>query len=499
MITREKKILFTAALIVIIVYVATLWQRPMFAPQEFDFAMLSMSRSSKNFSTIINGLFGRALGFNIVSVRLLPALSAIICGLCVRNIGKKDIGESFGNIAAAVFLSTLLVFAYGTSCAREMINAVFLCTAMTAAFSAFVTDDESPKYLKYLYAAAAGAFSGCFALSMGLDALFFPFLAVSVYSVFFRPKNCKSIVVTMFCAAGVIILLWMLDHKIMLFSKYKVIKANDWLYLLAGTLPWGLFVPQAAMGIIKNKKRFLQKRSVRFSLAVLVSGVLVFPVGGVIPTAVMIFPFASLLFTAALLEAQDDEKALKISENTLKVFSLLLLFFTITVAVLCLIPRVPSRWKLYYNKAELAGFAVACTVALIQFKTAIDEKPYNKVKKLLHTATGAAVLMVLLPGAIPPSIKNIYTPDEFFIGTAARYMAPDTVIYADRNSFGAARWVFRKRKVILITKKSAANIARRIENKKSTAIFSTSKRFTKILPKNKMLFVRGRWRIVLCQ
>ena len=107
--TVEKKRVFTAALIVVIVYVATLWQRPMFSPAEFDFAILSM-HSTRNFAAVFNGIFGKALKFNIVSVRLMPAVAAIICALCVRYLGRKESGEGFGNISAVIYLSTLLVF-----------------------------------------------------------------------------------------------------------------------------------------------------------------------------------------------------------------------------------------------------------------------------------------------------------------------------------------------------------------------------------------------------
>ena len=151
------------------------------------------------------------------------------------------------------------------------------------------------------------------------------------------------------------------------------------------------------------------------------------------------------------------------------------------------------------TKAELAGFAVACAAAAIQFKIAVDEKSQFKAKKLLHVATGMAVLMILLPGAMPESVKKQRAPEEFYRSSAGRYIAPDSVIYADYNSFHAAKWVFRKHKVILINKKNARDIAERIEKGKNTAIFSTSSRFTKLLPRNKILFSRGRWRIVLCQ
>ena len=494
-----KKNLLIGALTVIIVYVATLWQRPLFAPDEFNFAFLSMT-SDKLFTPVFNGIFGRALGFNIVSVRIIPALSAIICALCVRHIVRREYGEGFGNISAVIYLSTLQVFAYGTACSKEMINAMFLCTAMTAAFEALEMREKVPEFCRYLYAAAGGAAAGMFALSMGFDSLFFPFCAVSFYAIWSRPQKCKSVVATGFAAVAVIFFLWLLDHPPVLFTKYVKFQKSNIHYLLIGMLPWGLFIPQAVCGFWKDKKQFLQKKIIRLSLAVITTGLLACPVTGILPTAVMTGPFWAILFVSALYESQNNEKAVKTSVIIMKTAVWLLLLYTATVVILCCIPRVPANWKLYTSKAELAGFAVACIVALIQFKCAIDEQPHNKAKKILHIATGAAVLMILLPGAIPSKTLLHYSPETFFAGTAARYIAPDTVIYADWNCAGAARWVFRDRKVILINKRTTKGLAKRIKKQQNTAIFSTSRKFTTLIPsKNKMLFVRGRWRIVLSQ
>lgn len=498
--TKERKNLLTGAFIVIVVYIATLWQRPLFYPDEFICAVRTAgAMSPQNLASVFNGFFGRALEFNIVSVRLLPALSAIICAFCVRIIGKKEYGENFGNLAAVIFLSTLLVFAYGTACAVEMINAMFLCTALTAFYCAFELDESLPGYFRYLISAAGGSALGCFAASMGADALVYPFTAIVLYICLVQPAHARSVIATALITGCAVVFLWLLDHRMSLFSKYGSLKLQSFLYFLAGTLPWGLFLPQAAAGAIRNRKTFFRRKAVIFSSAVIVASVLVFPVAGVLPAAVMASPFAALLFAFALKESENDEKFLKISEHTLNAVLILLFLFAAFTVVSCCLSSVPKKWKLYCSKAELAGFAVAAAVAVLQFKIAVAEKGTNKVKKLLHIATGMAALMILLPGAIPEKIKLDLAPEEFYRSSAGRYMAPDAVIYADWNSFYAAKWVFPKHRVIRITKKNARTIAERIEKGKNTAIFSTSSRFTKLLPRKKILFSRGRWRIVLCQ
>ena len=496
--TREKKNLLTGALIVVIAYIATLWQRPMFAPQEFDFAILSMKNSS-SFAAELNGLFGKALKFNIVSVRLLPALSAIICALCVRALGKKMHGEGFGNISALIFLSTGLVFAFATSCLKEMINTMLFTLAVSSAFAAFELEKESPEYLRYLLAAAGGCATGFFASSMGLDSMLFPLMAIAFYAIFARPPHAKPIAVTGFICALAVFFLWQIDHKMVLFSKYGTIDFSRAGLLIAGSFPWVLLLPQAVMGAMKNRREFFRRRSVIFSCSAIVSGILVFPVAGILSAAVMVSPFAALLFCEALKEAENDQKALKISTWALRLFSLLILIFTAALVVTYFTGTLPAK-LMYRSKYELAGFAVACAAALIQFQIAIDGKPQNKVGKLLHIATGAAVMMILFPGAIPDPIKAKYAHEDFFISTAGRYMAPDAVIYADKETFSTAKWIFHKHKVILLNKRTCSALAKRLEKRKNTAIFlSYNKKFPFPLPKNRMLFVRRNRRVILCQ
>ena len=133
--TQKQKNILYGTVTVTVVYVATLWQRPLFAPLEYDFAANSIF-STDSFASMLNGLFGKALGFNIVSVRLLPALCTILSALCVRFCGKILKSDNFGNICAVVYLANFLTFATGTFCGKEMICSCFFTAGVTAALAA---------------------------------------------------------------------------------------------------------------------------------------------------------------------------------------------------------------------------------------------------------------------------------------------------------------------------------------------------------------------------
>ena len=116
--TREKKELFAGIAVVITVYIATLWQRPLFAPGEFDFAVDSMS-GQPDLMSYLNSFAGKFLKYNLVSIRLLPALSAILTALCLKKITGRF-------ISSIIFLATPLAFIFSTAASPEMINTFFL-------------------------------------------------------------------------------------------------------------------------------------------------------------------------------------------------------------------------------------------------------------------------------------------------------------------------------------------------------------------------------------
>ena len=494
--TKEKKNLLTAAVIITVVYAGTLWQRPMFSPAEYDFAVASMS-SATDFAALLNGLFGKALGFNIVSVRLLCAVSSIICALIVRYITAKESNGNTGNIAGVIYLSTLLTYATGSSCSPIAIQTLFF-TCFAASLYAFFEYAKSSK-TAYLLAAGAGCSAGFFSISTaGYTAFYLPLAVAAGYA--FAKKISKSIPLlgTGAFFAAAIIFIWQKKSGLSAMPQPVKFHITD-LLCIAGLLPWVLFVPQAVTGW---KNSFFKSNIAIMMLFITAATILTLPVWGVPATLALASPFAVIVFALGLSKTAGNEKAVRISEKTLNIFSLLLL----TAAIFILIINLGSNWQfiqklafrkfIHLPKAELAGFAVAIAVALIHYKIACDEKASLPGKKLLYVASGTAVLMMLLPGALFSGIKLAYVPDEFFVRTLKMYTAPDSALYADKECINTVRWVMKDKKVTLITREKLPELAKQVQNG-NAAVISTNYEFTKLLPKSKMLFVRGKWRIVI--
>ena len=494
--TAEKRNLLTAVVIITIVYVGTLWQRPLFSPAEYDFAISQMS-SHTDFAALLSGLFGKALGFNIVSLRLAAALCGLISALVIRMITIRESDENTGNFAALIYLSTLLTFAVSSSCSAIAVRTMFL-TCFAASLYALFEYAKSGK-TAFLLAVSSGCAAGFFSISStGYTAFYIPLATACGYAFAKREKSKLPLLGAGAFFAAVIIFIWQKKSGMPSMPTPAVFSWYD-LLVIAGFFPWVLFTPQAVIG---NDRSFLKKNITVFTIFAVAPAILTTPVTGVFETASYALPFLAVIFTLAMKNAVKDEKLTGLSVKSLRCFSLLLLILAGAVVII----NLGSSWQIFRNlafrrfihlpKAELAGFAVAVAVALIQFKTACDEKLPQPEKKLTYVAAGAAVLMILLPGSLFSGIKLACVPDDFFARTLKMYTSRDTAVYADQNCISTVKWVLKNRDVKLITKENLPELAKQVQNF-NAAVVSTNYDFTKVLPKSKMLFVRGKWRIVI--
>lgn len=494
--TEEKRNILTAAVVTTIVYVGTLWQRPMFSPFEYDFAILQMT-SATDFSALLYGLFGKALGFNVVSLRLMSALSAIMCALIIRAVTAKESDKNTGNIAAIIYLSTFLVYAWSSCCSPVSLRTLFFTCFATSFYALFEYAKTSRQ--AFIFAVAAGCSAGFFSIaSSGYTAFYIPLAVAAGYAFGKRKSQVLPQLFTSALFAGVIIFVWQKKSGM---PAMPVTPAFSWydLISLAGVLPWVLFVPQVVLG---NSRSFWSRNIVIMTIFIAAATLLTIPTTGIAEALNLALPFCAVIFTLALSNTAKDEKLIRLSENCLRWFSLLLLVLAATIVII----NLGSSWQIFKNfsfkryihlpKAELAGFAVAAAVALIQFKIACDEKISQPWKKVIYVACGAAVLMILLPGTVFSGIKRSLVPDDFFARTLKMYTTVDTAIYADQNCINTVKWVLKDRKVDLITKERLPELAKQVQNR-NAAVISTNYEFTRILPKSKMLFVRDKWRIVI--
>ena len=494
--TKEKKNLLTAAVIITIVYVGTLWQRPMFSPAEYDFAAASMT-SATDFAAMLNGVFGKALGFNIVSVRLLSALSSILCALIVRLITTRESDENTGNIAGIIYLSTILTYVWGSSCSRIAVMTLFF-TCFAASLHAMFEYAKSSR-TAWIFAVSCGCSAGFFAISTtGYTAFYLPLAVAAGYTLAKKKFSRFAQLGTGVFFAAAVICFWQKKSGISAMPETVNFCWYD-LLCIAGLLPWVLFVPQIAAGW---KGNFFKSNICVMTLFIFAAVLLTFPVWGLPASLALALPFAAVVCAIGLSKSTGNPRAFSISEKTLKIFSLLLLAAAAVIVIANLgsswqfLQKLPFRRFIHLPKAELAGFSVAVAVALIHYKIACDEKISVPGKKLIYVATGTAVLMILLPGAIFSGIRIACVPDEFFARTLKTYTAADSALYADSECINTVRWVMKDKKVALITKEKLPELARKVQSG-NAAVISTNYGFTKLLPKSKMLFVRGKWRIVI--
>ncbi len=178
-----------------LVYFGALWQRPLLAPDEIRYAEIprEMLFSGDFAVPRLNGLtyyekpaLGywliaasmKLMGENRFAVRFPSALFTLLSALAVWLLAARGSDRRAGTAAAALFLTSGLVFAVGTTAVLDPPFAFFV-TAGTAAGYFYYTEKDLGK--RFLFLFCAGLFIGCGIMIKGLLSPLLAGVAVTVF------------------------------------------------------------------------------------------------------------------------------------------------------------------------------------------------------------------------------------------------------------------------------------------------------------------------------
>ncbi|MHB8769765.1 MAG: glycosyltransferase family 39 protein [Syntrophales bacterium] len=210
-------------------------------------------------------LLFKLFGENEFSARLFAALCAWGCILLTYRMGVFFHDERTGLFAAAVLTTFLYHAAIGRINILDMPLAYLVCLAVWAGFRYVVSAPKQPVWLYLMYLFSALAF-----LAKGLIGVVFPFGIVAVWM--FASRRWRGVLalispvgVLLFAAAA---LPWLIlvqqanpdffrfffiqEHLLRYATKMHDRYQPVYFYvpiILAGTLPWCAFLPQALRGI----------------------------------------------------------------------------------------------------------------------------------------------------------------------------------------------------------------------------------------------------------
>ena len=214
----------------------------------------------------------RIFGQNEFSSRLFTALCAWGCILLVYRMGLFFHDERTGLYAAAVLTTFLYHVAIGRINILDMPLAFFVCMAIWCGFRCFAAAEKKKGWLYLLYLFSALAF-----LAKGLIGIAFPFGVVVIWLL---ASGRWREIFALFSPVGILIfsavsLPWLIlvQQKNPDFFRFFFIQEHLLRYatrmhdryqpfyffvpiLLAGTLPWCAFLPEAIRGAGKGEKGF---------------------------------------------------------------------------------------------------------------------------------------------------------------------------------------------------------------------------------------------------
>jgi 4-amino-4-deoxy-L-arabinose transferase-like glycosyltransferase len=214
----------------------------------------------------------RIFGENEFSSRLFAALCAWGCILLVYRMGLFFHDVRTGLYAAAVLTTFLYHVAIGRINILDMPLAFFVCMAIWSGFRCFAEAEQKKGWLYLLYLFSALAF-----LAKGLIGIAFPFGVVVIWLL---TSGRRREIFALFSPVGILLfsavsLPWLIlvqqqnpDFFRFFFIQEHLLRYATRMHdryqpfyffipiLLAGTLPWCAFLPEAIRGLGKGEKLF---------------------------------------------------------------------------------------------------------------------------------------------------------------------------------------------------------------------------------------------------
>ncbi|MBR2373573.1 MAG: hypothetical protein IKA87_05020, partial [Lentisphaeria bacterium] len=194
-----KKISVTLWIVLagIIIYIGSLWQRPLFLFEyaEFEEAVnCLLKNSTPHYSSWLNIIPLKLFGLKAFSARLVPALLTLAAGIFIFLAGKKSNFPNAGKAGALIFLLSPAVFLAGTTSIHPMYAAA---PAITGACSLFLLTGSRDRLNGILWG-ISGTISMCLLLVEGSVYLFILLLILQVVFAVLRrfviePENKNTL------------------------------------------------------------------------------------------------------------------------------------------------------------------------------------------------------------------------------------------------------------------------------------------------------------------
>ncbi|MBS1369330.1 MAG: phospholipid carrier-dependent glycosyltransferase [Lentisphaeria bacterium] len=486
---------FLVVLCFVLLYLGSIWQRPLFIPDETRYLEVPREMlATGNFVVPhLNGLpyfekpvmgywlnaaamkmFGEVPG----AVRFMGALGTLLSGALLYLLCRRAGDERLGRAAAMIFLLSGLVFAVGTYGVLDAQLCCFISLTMTMFYFGCT---ERTRWKQAGYLALAGVGAGLAFLTKGLLAFVLPAVAAVPFLIW--QKEWKRIFTLPWIPLGAAVLVaapWAVAvhradpdfwHQFFWIEHVQRgttgMGANDdrsqpfWFYIpvvIGGLLPWLLLAPGIWLGFRGKVREAFRNPLLRY--AACMGGVwfvLFSAAGGKLATYVLpCFPAYAILIAWGLVHYAESGRLYREVDW---VFRLILRCF-IPALVLLFGIQVFNRWVpgkvpaglLLYRPGENFYFPVfAVMVFLIWIAMAMEARRAGYKFTCFCVAIGFIALAY--PAALPPHLVANITPVRFIAEESQKVLTPETLVLADDRMAVATAWALRRSDIGVYRKK----------------------------------------------
>ncbi len=478
-----KKSLLAILALFLLAYIFPLGARPFMIPDETRYAEVPREMLAtgdwivprlagvRYFEKPILGYWLNAaamglLGDNRFAARLPSSLSVGLTAFLVLLFVRRFTGNPFtATLAAAAFLVSPMIFAFGVFNIPDNALSLFLTAAMMAFFSAYA--EKTPR-LKLAYLALFGGFIGLGFLTKGFLAFAVPVAVVVPFLAWERrwrdmivlpwlPIATALVVALPWCAAIHLrepsfwhYFFWV-EHVKRYVSESAQHPEPFWFFfphLAWGILPWVAALPAAVMG---SRRTDLQSPLVRFAWCWFLFPLLFFSASaGKIPTYILPC-YPPLILLVALGLTRYFERGGR------GAFDLVCSVLAIATGVAGVV-LIASQWidllgfRMYepdeaWKIAIVGGGAIAWSLCVIP--AVMSREPRRKA---LYFCMGPVLLMIGTHFIFPAEFKGKKMPGEFLTANAAR-VRPGSIVVSEAELAVAACYYCKRADVLVLNHK----------------------------------------------
>ncbi len=461
------------------VYILPLGMRPLSSPDEVRYGAISheMLASGDWVSPHFNGaryfekpimgywlnsLSMRTLGENPFALRLPTVLAAGLTALTIWLLTAHIAGRRTASVAAAIFLTTLIVVGVGTTAVFDTFLTLFLTAALA---TYFVAMRAPPGRGRNAWLAACGVACGAAFLTKGFLALAIPVIVATPFLVLERRwRDLLTSAWIPMIVAAIVVAPWgalihvrepdfwryffWVEHIQRFVSTDNAQHSQPFWYYFATApfagFPWIWMLPAAAQGLRRSppERTFLVYLACWFALPWLFFSV---SHGKLLTYVLPCFAPLSILLAMGLERYWQQASQRYWRIGAICIAAMMVLSLTALVAAQSGALGAPVFQS--FESARLALFSLCLLTGLGAAIAAIVVR--RPIARLVAFCVPGAALIIAIDLALPQETRDDKAPQVLL--SDGVLSAPDAIVVTDSKTFGAVSWYTKRNDLYVLS------------------------------------------------